>query len=249
MSSPWLSNSSHCVYDASWIIYMRMCDKWSLRKNVEIVNIHLQYAIIICSSNVVISKRYTTVSLRDARKQTYRANVEGAHLVKELRDLLLSQDLEAVYNPWQIYIWTSVTSKPVVILIEEVASLVSSSFSRQWRVNMMTLRSTCERRHLIGEILRPGRIVMMSTGRRFALGKTDAWKNVLWSHGYLDAFCLRQFDDPNYMGTVLHIDKSVFEAKINQLYEDQGCVLVDGYSFSVSTNTADSFSSTNSRRI
>ncbi|KAF0701289.1 Aste57867_8218 [Aphanomyces stellatus] len=45
----------------------------------------------------------------------------------------------------------------------------------------------------------------------------------------LDAFCLRQFDDPNYKGTQVKYDKAAFESKINQLYNDKACVLVDGY--------------------
>ncbi|ETV77295.1 hypothetical protein H257_08743, partial [Aphanomyces astaci] len=45
----------------------------------------------------------------------------------------------------------------------------------------------------------------------------------------LDAFCLRQFDDPNYKGTQLHHDKAAFEAKINQLFDDNEVTLVDGY--------------------
>ncbi|RHY16136.1 hypothetical protein DYB36_008515 [Aphanomyces astaci] len=44
-----------------------------------------------------------------------------------------------------------------------------------------------------------------------------------------DAFCLRQFDDPNYKGTQLHHDKAAFEAKINQLFDDNEVTLVDGY--------------------
>ncbi|ETV94162.1 hypothetical protein H310_12162 [Aphanomyces invadans] len=45
----------------------------------------------------------------------------------------------------------------------------------------------------------------------------------------LDAFCLRQFDDPNYKGTQLHHDKMAFEAKINELFDNNDVALVDGY--------------------
>lgn len=53
----------------------------------------------------------------------------------------------------------------------------------------------------------------------------------------LDAFCMRQFDDPAYAGTRLEWDKEDFEARINAEYEtrlssaggDPGAVLKDGY--------------------
>lgn len=53
----------------------------------------------------------------------------------------------------------------------------------------------------------------------------------------LDAFCMRQFDDPAYAGTRLVWDKHDFEARINAEYEsrltsaggDSGAVLKDGY--------------------
>lgn len=53
----------------------------------------------------------------------------------------------------------------------------------------------------------------------------------------LDAFCMRQFDDPAYAGTRLEWDKDDFEARINAEYEallssaggDPGAVLKDGY--------------------
>ncbi|RHY14414.1 hypothetical protein DYB25_005961 [Aphanomyces astaci] len=45
----------------------------------------------------------------------------------------------------------------------------------------------------------------------------------------LDAFALRQFDDPAYAGTIVKYDKDVFEAKINEFFEAGECDLVDGY--------------------
>ncbi|KAK1858368.1 hypothetical protein I4F81_000975 [Pyropia yezoensis] len=53
----------------------------------------------------------------------------------------------------------------------------------------------------------------------------------------LDAFCMRQFDDPTYAGTRLEWNKEDFEARINAEYEarlsssdgDPGAVLKDGY--------------------
>ena len=44
----------------------------------------------------------------------------------------------------------------------------------------------------------------------------------------LDAFCLKQFDDPEYTGTHVAYDKAKFEAKINALHTE-GAPLVDGY--------------------
>ena len=34
----------------------------------------------------------------------------------------------------------------------------------------------------------------------------------------LDAFCLKQFDDPEYTGTRIEYDKAAFEAKVNALH-------------------------------
>lgn len=45
----------------------------------------------------------------------------------------------------------------------------------------------------------------------------------------LESFCLRQFVDPEYTGTQVKYDKEAFEAKINALYKDGKCELVDGY--------------------
>ena len=44
----------------------------------------------------------------------------------------------------------------------------------------------------------------------------------------LDAFCLKQFDDPEYTGTRIEYDKAAFEAKVNALHAE-GAPLVDGY--------------------
>ena len=44
----------------------------------------------------------------------------------------------------------------------------------------------------------------------------------------LDAFCLKQFDDPEYTGTRIAYDKAAFEAKVNALHAE-GAPLVDGY--------------------
>ncbi|RHY25574.1 hypothetical protein DYB32_008226 [Aphanomyces invadans] len=62
-------------------------------------------------------------------------------------------------------------------------------------------------------------------------GKCDSspgrWRLIVWT--WVDAFCLRQFDDPNYKGTQLHHDKMAFEAKINELFDNNDVALVDGY--------------------
>uniref|UniRef100_K3X1V7 Flagellar associated protein n=1 Tax=Globisporangium ultimum (strain ATCC 200006 / CBS 805.95 / DAOM BR144) TaxID=431595 RepID=K3X1V7_GLOUD len=45
----------------------------------------------------------------------------------------------------------------------------------------------------------------------------------------LDRFCLRQFDDPQYLGTQIKYDKVEFEKKINEIYLARNKELVDGY--------------------
>ncbi|KAI9026141.1 hypothetical protein DFJ74DRAFT_663319 [Hyaloraphidium curvatum] len=45
---------------------------------------------------------------------------------------------------------------------------------------------------------------------------------------FLDAFCLRQFNDPTYTGTRIPYDPAAFEAKVNELHA-AGAPLVDGY--------------------
>ena len=44
----------------------------------------------------------------------------------------------------------------------------------------------------------------------------------------LDRFCIRQFDDPTYLGTQIHFDKTLFEDKINRIYVEKNKTLVDG---------------------
>jgi len=45
----------------------------------------------------------------------------------------------------------------------------------------------------------------------------------------LDAFGLRQFNNPSYTGTQISYDPKEFEAKINQIYESGGAELKEGY--------------------
>ncbi|KAJ0397788.1 hypothetical protein P43SY_006490 [Pythium insidiosum] len=45
----------------------------------------------------------------------------------------------------------------------------------------------------------------------------------------LDRFCLRQFDDPKYLGSQIKFDKDEFERKINEIYLARNRELVDGY--------------------
>lgn len=45
----------------------------------------------------------------------------------------------------------------------------------------------------------------------------------------VDRFCLRQFDDPQYMGTQIRFDKVEFERKVNEIYLARNKELVDGY--------------------
>ena len=45
----------------------------------------------------------------------------------------------------------------------------------------------------------------------------------------LDPFVFKQFDDAQYTGTKIDMDKPAFEAKINELYESGAHPLVDGY--------------------
>lgn len=49
------------------------------------------------------------------------------------------------------------------------------------------------------------------------------------SHRRADRFCLRQFDDPAYLGTQIKYDKAEFEKKINEIYLARNKELVDGY--------------------
>ncbi|TYZ60217.1 hypothetical protein PybrP1_008266 [[Pythium] brassicae (nom. inval.)] len=45
----------------------------------------------------------------------------------------------------------------------------------------------------------------------------------------LDRFCLRQFDDPKYLGTQIRFDKAAFVQKVNEIYLARNKELVDGY--------------------
>ncbi|GLD99728.1 hypothetical protein PINS_up008456 [Pythium insidiosum] len=45
----------------------------------------------------------------------------------------------------------------------------------------------------------------------------------------LDRFCLRQFDDPKYLGSQIKYDKEEFVRKINEIYLERNRELVDGY--------------------
>lgn len=45
---------------------------------------------------------------------------------------------------------------------------------------------------------------------------------------FLDDFCIRQFDDPNYSGSRISYDKAEFVAKIHEAHKN-GAGLVDGY--------------------
>jgi len=45
----------------------------------------------------------------------------------------------------------------------------------------------------------------------------------------LDPFVFKQFDDVEYAGTKIEMDKPAFEAKINEYYESGKAPLVDGY--------------------
>lgn len=44
----------------------------------------------------------------------------------------------------------------------------------------------------------------------------------------VDRFCLRQFDDPKYLGTQIRFDKAEFERKVNEIYLARNKELVDG---------------------
>lgn len=44
----------------------------------------------------------------------------------------------------------------------------------------------------------------------------------------IDRFCLRQFDDPKYLGTQIRFDKAEFERKVNEIYLARNKELVDG---------------------
>lgn len=46
---------------------------------------------------------------------------------------------------------------------------------------------------------------------------------------FMDQFCLRQFNDPNYTGTRVSYDPQVFEDKMNELVKQGGAKLVNGY--------------------
>lgn len=45
---------------------------------------------------------------------------------------------------------------------------------------------------------------------------------------FLDSFCIRQFDDPNYSGTRISFDKAEFVRRIHEAHK-AGAPLVDGY--------------------
>ena len=45
----------------------------------------------------------------------------------------------------------------------------------------------------------------------------------------MDAFCLRQFNNPDYTGTQVHYDTEKFEKAVNDFYVKSGKKLVDGY--------------------
>eukprot|EP00197_Chlamydomonas_leiostraca_P007911 CAMPEP_0202862186 /NCGR_PEP_ID=MMETSP1391-20130828/3319_1 /ASSEMBLY_ACC=CAM_ASM_000867 /TAXON_ID=1034604 /ORGANISM="Chlamydomonas leiostraca, Strain SAG 11-49" /LENGTH=215 /DNA_ID=CAMNT_0049541683 /DNA_START=122 /DNA_END=769 /DNA_ORIENTATION=- len=46
---------------------------------------------------------------------------------------------------------------------------------------------------------------------------------------FLDAFAIRQWDDPNYGGTRISYDKAEFVAKVHEMFKASGAKLVDGY--------------------
>jgi hypothetical protein len=45
----------------------------------------------------------------------------------------------------------------------------------------------------------------------------------------MDAFCIRQFNNPDYTGTQVNYSIQQFEDKINELFNTKQCQLVDGY--------------------
>ena len=50
------------------------------------------------------------------------------------------------------------------------------------------------------------------------------------SHKFvMDAFGLRQFNNPEYVGTQVHYDAAEFEKKVNAAFETEGVQLKDGY--------------------
>jgi hypothetical protein len=44
----------------------------------------------------------------------------------------------------------------------------------------------------------------------------------------VDAFCIRQFNNPEYTGSQINFDVDEFEKRVNELFE-AGSPLVDGY--------------------
>lgn len=46
---------------------------------------------------------------------------------------------------------------------------------------------------------------------------------------FLDAFALRQWDDPAYGGTRIAYDKAAFVARVHELFKESGGALADGY--------------------
>ncbi len=45
----------------------------------------------------------------------------------------------------------------------------------------------------------------------------------------MDAFCVRQFNNPAYTGTQIQYDIAEFEKHVNELYRTGNYPLVDGY--------------------
>lgn len=45
----------------------------------------------------------------------------------------------------------------------------------------------------------------------------------------MDAFCIRQFNNPSYTGTQVSYDITAFEQRINEYYQSGEYPLVDGY--------------------
>lgn len=56
-----------------------------------------------------------------------------------------------------------------------------------------------------------------------------ALKDLCGDTFFLDAFAIRQWDDPNYGGTRISFDKAEFVSKVHELFKESGCKLVDGY--------------------
>eukprot|EP00605_Chrysophyceae_sp_TOSAG23-4_P000928 GSChrysophyteH1.ASY1.ANO1.1028.1 assembled CDS len=56
------------------------------------------------------------------------------------------------------------------------------------------------------------------------------WRRTMSTHKFvMDAFGLRQFNNPDYTGTQIHYDPATFEAKVNEAFESGRVQLKDGY--------------------